>query len=59
MSNIKDWNVELESKISEHIQMYSDKIRKLMDLAELYNISVDIDCLIADLEKAKQKFRDK
>ena len=55
----QDWNVELESKISEHIQMYSDKIRKLMDLAELYNISVDIDCLIADLEKAQQKFRDK
>ena len=55
----QDWNVELESKISEHIQMYSDKIRKLMGLAELYNISVDIDCLIADLEKAQQKFRDK
>lgn len=59
MPVIQDWNVELESKISEHIQMYSDKIRKLMDLAELYNISVDIDCLIADLEKAQQKFRDK
>lgn len=55
----QDWNATiLKPKISEHIQMYSDKIRKLMDLAELYNISVDIDCLIADLvkaQKAKQK----
>lgn len=55
MTVSQDWNVELESKISEHIQMYSDKIRKLMGLAALYNISVDIDCLIADLEKAQKE----